>query len=218
MWAAMGSAVAADMLEWFRRQFGQEEARKAEAQGSVDWDYLMVAAAASPVGARGVMFLPHMSGSTIPVIDPQSMGALVGLRNVVAKGDVLRAMVEGLDYQFLQILAGLQRGLGVRPEKLVTVGGGASNAFWMQNKADMVGRPFETPQVEEATPLGAAILAGIGVGVYRDEQDAFDQVYRPGRVYEPHADLTARYAEGFQAFEQLYPALRRLHERLRGLS
>ena len=217
-YAAVGSAVAADMLEWFRKQFGQEEARKAEAAGGVDWDYLMAAAQESPPGANGVMFLPHMSGATIPTPDPASMGAFVGLRNIAGKGDVLRAVVEGLNYQFLQILAGLQRGLGVKPDRLVAVGGGAQNAFWMQNKADMAGLCFETPEVAEATPLGAAILAGIGVGIYRDEQDAFEQVRKPGKVYEPRADLTAAYAERFEVFQQIYPALRGVHAGLRQLA
>ena len=217
MYAAMGSAVAADMLEWFRGRFGFEEAHKAQQTGGVDWDHLMASAAAATPGANGVMFLPHMSGATIPAPDANSMGAFVGLRNIVTKGDMVRAIVEGLDYQFLQILAGLERGLGVTPEKFVTVGGGAANAFWMQNKADMVGRPFETPQVEEATPLGAAILAGIGVGLYNDEQDAFDRVYRPGRTFEPDKHLTARYAEWFGTFERIYPALKGLNERLHAM-
>ncbi len=217
-YAAMGSAVAAEMLEWFRERYGFEEARKAESEGGVDWDYLMAAAESSPPGANGVMFLPHMSGATIPAPDPASMGAFVGLRNIVSKGDMLRAVVEGLNYQFLQILAGLRTGLKVTPEKFVTVGGGAGNAFWMQNKADMVGKPFEAPEVEEATPLGAAILAGIGVGLYKDEQDAFQQVYRPGRVFEPNTDLTEMYAERFKTFQQIYPALKDLNGQLRKLA
>ena len=215
-WAAMGSAVAAEMLEWFRDQYGFEERQKAQAAGGTDWGHLMAAAAGSPPGANGVMFLPHMSGATIPAPDPSSMGAFVGLRNIVTKADMLRAVVEGLNYQFLQILQGVEAGLGVQPDQFVTVGGGAQNAFWMQNKADMVGKAFETPEIDEATPLGAAILAGIGVGLYQDEQDAFQQVYRPGRVYEPDAHLTARYAEGFETFQQIYPALKPLHQRLRG--
>ncbi len=216
MWAGMGSAVAADMLEWFRRLFGYEEARCAEKEGGVDWDYLMSAAAAAPAGSGGAMFLPHFSGSTIPIIDPQSMGAFVGLRNTVSKGHMLRAIVEGLNYQFLQILAGIDKGLGAKPSKFVTVGGGASNSFWMQNKADMVGKPFETPQVEEATPLGAAILAGIGVKLYRDEEDAFSRVDRPGRVFEPDMKLHAEYARRFEVFQKLYPALKDLHAAIQG--
>ena len=206
-WAAMGSAVALDMLEWYRAQFGQPEAAKARAEGGVDWDYLVAQAAESPPGANGAMFLPHFSGSTIPVIDSDSKGAFVGLRNLTTRGDMLRAVVEGLNFQFLQIVQGVQTALKVTPDKFVAVGGGTHNALLMQNKADMVGRAFETPEIEEATPLGAAILAGIGAGLYADEADAFARVYRPGKIYEPDADMTAFYAERFETYKQLYPAL-----------
>ena len=213
-WAVMGSAVAGEAIEWFRREYGFEEKQKAEAEGGVDWDYLVQAAQASPPGANGVLFLPHLSGSVFPIVDPNSMGAFVGLRSSTTKGDMLRAVFEGLNYQFLQILKGLETGLGLRSDKLVAIGGGTKNAFSMQNKADMAGKPLEAPELGEATPLGAAILAGIGVGLYKDEQDAFRQVYRPGRTYEPELELTAKYARWFETFEQLYPALRQVNARL----
>lgn len=214
-WAAMGATVAADMLEWFRKEYGFEEKHKAETSGGVDWDYLMQAAASSPPGAHGAFFLPHMSGSHCPVVDHESMGAFVGLRNIVTKGDMLRAMIEGLDHQFLEIVRGFESSLGARPEKIVAIGGAVNNHFWMQNKADVVGRPIEAPELDEAVPLGAAILAGIGVGLYRNEQDAFDRVHKPGRTYEPDPSLTERYAGWFEKFERIYPALRPLHGTLR---
>ncbi len=217
-WTAMGATVAAEMLEWFRKEYGFEEKQRAASDGGVDWDYLMQAAAAAPPGANGAMFLPHMSGSHCPVVDHRSMGALVGLRNIVGKGDVLRAIIEGLDYQFLQVVRGFESGLGARPDRIVAVGGAVNNEFWMQNKADVVGKPIEAPELHEAVPLGAAILAGIGVGLYRDEQDAFERVYKPGRTYEPNSDLTAAYAERFQTFEQIYPALKQLNAQLHASS
>ncbi len=217
-YAAIGTVVAADMLEWFRKVYGFEEAQKAQKEGGVDWDYLIAQAQAAPPGAGGVMFLPHMSGSTIPVVDPKSLGAFIGLRNQTGKGHMLRAIIEGLNYQCLQILMGLEKGLGTRPEKLVGVGGGTSNKLWMRNKADMIGKPIEIPEIDEATPLGAAILAGIGVGLYRDEQDAFGRVYRPGCVYEPDRRLTERYAERFEVFQRIYPALREINGRLTELA
>jgi xylulokinase len=210
MYAAMGTAVSADMLEWFRREYGQPEKAQAAASGGKDWDYLMAAAEASPPGARGVMFLPHMSGCTIPVPDPKSKGAFIGLRNVATKGDMLRAVIEALNYQFLEIMAGLETAVGVAPQKLLAGGGGTSNPFWMQNRADMAGRAIEAPTIEETTPLGAAILAGIGIGLYKDEEDAFRQVYRPGRVYEPDLKLSAFYAERFDVFRKIYPALKEI--------
>jgi xylulokinase len=216
MWAVMGATVAAEQLEWFRREYGQPERLRAEQEGGVDWDYLMQAAADSPPGAHGCLFLPHMSGSHCPVVDHRSLGAFAGLRNITTKGDMLRAIIEGLDYQFLQVVRGLERGLGVQPETIVAIGGAIHNQFWMQNKADVVGKPIEVPEIEEAVVLGAALLAGIGVGVYRDVADAYAQVHRPGRVYEPDLVLNARYRDWFTAFESLYPALKATHAALRG--
>jgi xylulokinase len=214
MWAVMGATVAADQLEWFRREYGVPEKDRAEREGGVDWDYLMQAAAASPPGAHGCLFLPHMSGSHCPVVDHRSAGAFVGLKNICTKGDMLRAIIEGLDYQFLQVVRGMERSLGVRPDQIVAIGGAINNEFWLQNKADVVGTPIQVPELEEAVVLGAAILAGIGVGVYRNEQDAFAQVHRPGRLYEPDKQTHARYGEWFAVFEELYPALRQVHGKL----
>ncbi|MDP6209115.1 MAG: FGGY-family carbohydrate kinase, partial [Roseibacillus sp.] len=88
------------------------------------------------------------------------------------------------------------------------------NRFAMQNKADMAGLPLEVPPLEEATPLGAALLAGIGVGLYKNEQEAFDQVSRPGEVYEPDLKMNERYRDGYPVFEQLYPALKDLNSQI----
>lgn len=217
-WTVMGGAVAADMLEWFRREYGSEEKSRAEREGGVDWDYLFQSAADAPPGARGVMFLPHMSGAACPVVDTTSLGAFVGLRNIVGKGDMLRAMIEGLDYQFLQIVRAYEQGLGVAPDRLVAIGGATNNAFWMQNKADVTGKSIEVPELDEAVVLGAAILAGIGVGAYRDEQEAFGRVYRPGKTYTPDLGLTEKYARWFETFEHLHPALAAVHGRLHGLA
>jgi xylulokinase len=70
------------------------------------------------------------------------------------------------------------------------------------------------PEVEEATPLGAAILAGIGVGLYRNEQEAFERVYRPGKTYRPDPQRAAKYAEWYAIYQQLYPALKPVNHQL----
>jgi len=207
-YAVWGGAVASDMLEWYRHEFGSEARQQAEKEGGSDWPYLMAEAGASPAGARGVMFLPHLSAAGCPVVDARSLGAFVGLSNFVHRGDMLRAVIEGLDYQVKDILVSFQAGLGILPDRLVAVGGATRNAFWMQNKADVTGLPIEVPEVEEATPLGAAILAGIGAGLYRDEQQAFERVYRPGKTYQPSGLLSSRYSEWYAVYRQLYPALK----------
>jgi xylulokinase len=213
-YAAWGGAAAGEMLEWYRKEYGFEAARRAEQEGGADWDYLIAEAAASPAGAQGVMFLPHMSAVGCPVVDAHSRGAFVGLTNHATRGDMLRAVIEGLDYQFLDVVTTMEAALGQSFERLVAVGGAVRNTFWMQNKADVVGRPIEVPALEEATPLGAAILAGIGVGLYKDEQDAFDHVHKPGTAFEPNADAHPQYAERFKVYQQLYPALKSISHAL----
>ena len=214
MYAAWGSAVAAEMLEWFRREYGSDARQKAAAQGGVDWDYLMADAAGAQPGSGGAFFLPHMSGSSCPVNDSRSMGAFVGLTNFTTRGEMGRAIIEGLNYQFLDIVRSMENGMGTQAEKFVAVGGAVKNKFWMQNKADIVGRPIEIPEIPEATPLGAAILAGIGVGLYKNEQDAYARVHRPGTLVEPDLKLSQRYAEWFSTYRQLYPALSPLHQHI----
>ena len=215
-YAVWGGAVAAEMLEWYRREYGAEAQRLAALQNDdgQEWEYLMVEAASSPAGSRGVMFLPHMSAAGCPVVDSSSLGAFVGLSNFAHRGDLLRAIIEGLDYQVHDIVTALRSGLGISPDKLIATGGATRNPFWMQNKADVTGLPIEVPEVKEATPLGAAILAGIGVGLYRDEQHAFERVYRPGKSYRPDPHVTSKYAEWYQIYKQLYPSLKPVNHQL----
>jgi len=84
-WAILAATVAGDMLEWFRSRFGCEEVKQAEDEKLSSWHYLVEKASESPIGSNGVLFLPHMSGSFCPVIDPESTGAFIGLRNINTK-------------------------------------------------------------------------------------------------------------------------------------
>lgn len=222
MYAIWGGAVSSDMIEWYRQQFGFEARHQASMTGGVDWDFLMADAAAAPAGSRGVMFLPHLSGAGCPTVDPRSLGAFVGLSNRATKDDMLRAVVEGLDYQFLDIVRTLRDDLGVPFDRLVVVGGAARNRFWMQNKADMVGglfgRTIEVSDVEEATSLGAAMLAGMGVGLYQNETGAFEHVRKPSQVIEPDPAAASVYAKMYPIYQQLYPALQSASHELSALA
>jgi xylulokinase len=217
MYTIWGANVAGEMLEWFRKQFGYHARHLAAATGRGEWEILMESATASPPGARGMLFLPHMSGVGCPIVDPRSRGAFVGLTERTTADDLLRAIIEGLNYQLRDIVCTMETALGgsaSRFDKLIAAGGATRNPFWMQNKADVLGRPVEAPEIEEATSLGAAILAGIGLGLYRDEEEAFQRVRGPGKVYLPDPQRTQLYSNLFELYRQLYPALAPLHHRL----
>jgi xylulokinase len=213
MYSVMAAAVSSEMLEWYRRELGPA----GRAGGCADWETLMKEAAASPLGSRGVMFLPHMGGSGCPVVDTQSLGAFVGLSGSATRGDMLRALIEGLDFQLLDMIREMKKNLGFVVDTLVVAGGAARNGFWLQNKADVVGQPIVVPEVEDASPLGAAMLAGIGVGLYRNEGEAFERVRKEAKTMEPDRAAAARYAELFPIYKSLYPALKQVSHAVAGM-
>jgi xylulokinase len=211
MYSAMGSAVASEVLEWYRREYGQEAKRLANSRGCVDWDCLMEEAAAAAPTSGGVMFVPHMYGAGCPVVDARARGAFAGLGPSTTRADMLRAMVEGLDYQFLDIVTAMEENLSISAKRLIVVGGASRNSFWLQNKADVTGRPIEVPEAQDTSPLGAAMLAGIGVGLYRNERDAYERVRRPATTWMPDERAARRYASLFPFYRRLQGCLRPLY-------
>jgi xylulokinase len=216
LYGVWGGNPAGEMVEWFRRQLAVPLGCEDGEDPGFDWQQLVHIGQKSPPGADGVLFLPHLSASACPIVDPKSFGAFVGLSTRTTRGDMFRAVIEGLDYQFLDIVGAMQKGLGFEAKEFIAVGGATRNRFWMQNKADMVGRPIVVPEVEEATPLGAAILAGIGTELFADEQDAFDRVAKKSETFEPDEKNHSFYRERFEFYSQLYPALAPIHHRLFG--
>lgn len=204
-----GGGTAASMLEWYKDQLGLE----ARQRGNV-WANLMDEARSSSPGSGGVFFLPHFNGTACPDLDPKSLGAFVGLNDTTRRADLVRAVIEGLDYSTLSMLQAVEDGTGQKAAKITVIGGSVRNEFWMQNKADVCGRPVETPEIEEATALGAAMLAGTGVGIYKGLADAVAQVRKPGRLYEPNVKLVPLYTEFFDIYREIYPALRQVNRRI----
>jgi xylulokinase len=206
-----GYSPSALMLEWFRDNYGIEEKEIENQTGKPDWDSLMEKAASAPCGSNGVFFLPHLAGAGTPDIDSRSLGAFVGLSTTTDKGCMLRAIIEGVDYQFKDILYAFDRALPGSIDKVIAVGGAVRNALWMQNKADVTGKIIEVPVLEEATTLGAALLAGIGLNLYADEKDAFQQTYKEGHIYEPDPERRKQYEDDYHIFKKLYPCLREVN-------
>ncbi len=212
--ATLGSAISADMLEWFRKHYAFEEKNEAEAAGTSDWDILMQKVLETLPGSNGVFFLPHFGGAGCPTNDNRSLGAFLGLSNNAGKSHMLRAMIEGLNFQSREILDSLESALKEKPEKIVAVGGVVRNSFWMQNKADVTGKVIEIAGEEESTALGAALLAGIGVGLYKDESEAYSRTFRQGIAYYPNNALTEKYNRYYEIYKEIYPALKTVNGRI----
>ena len=208
-----GGNPAGEMLEWYRREM-MSTAGSTEEAVAVAWDEIIREAASAKPGCGGVMFLPHLGGVTCPTVDPRSLGTWVGLSTRTTRADAIRSLFEGLGYQLLDVIATMEAGSGRKTAEVIAVGGAIRNKFWMQNKADMLGVRVRVPEVEEATVLGAAILAGIGAGLFADAQDAFDRIKPESVYYEPDESLTRFYREMFPTYRDLYTSVRSVNHRL----
>jgi len=106
-----------------------------------------------------------------------------------------------LNYKTREMFEAIQRTMNSEVPEIKAEGGAAKNPLWMQIKADILGVPIVIPSLYEATPLGAAMLAGLGAGVYESEEEAVASVSGPGTVYEPDLEAFARYTD---LYENIY--------------
>jgi len=198
------------VLRWFRDVFGQREIEEAERKSLSAYDLLMeeMSDDISPV-----MLLPHFSGSGTPYLDTRSKGAILGLSLATGKGDIIRAIIEGVSFEMKYNLELLQEA-GVRIDEFRAIGGGARSERWLQMKADIYEKPVVAMDVSEGVCLGAAILAGVAIGEYSSIQEAIEHIVRPRRTYMPRAEFSERYRERFEIYRRIYPAIREISHRL----
>jgi xylulokinase len=198
------------VLRWFRDTFAEREIEEAKKRGVNVYDLLMeeMSDEISPV-----MLLPHFSGSGTPYLDTQSKGAVLGLSLATGKGDIIRAILEGVSFEMKYNLELLQEA-GVKIDEIRAIGGGAKSERWLQLKADMYDKPVVAMDVSEGVCLGAAILAGVAIGRYRSVREAVEHLVRPRKVYLPRQRFRERYEERFEIYKRIYPAIREISHML----
>jgi sugar (pentulose or hexulose) kinase len=151
-------------------------------------------AAASPPGAHGVRFLPFLEGTGAPFNRRGLSGSLAGLRSHHVRGDVLRAVLEGLGRWLALNLDRLDAMSGARREPLIAVGGGVRVAPWLAMKAAMTGRAIRLPRIEEAAALGAALVGGLAVGRFGSVAEASPPADLAFDDHHPDPELAEAYA------------------------
>jgi xylulokinase len=187
----LGSILGAgSMVMWLARQlWPQEYARDAAEALSA----LTQAATQTPLGARGLYMLPHLAGAGSPQRDASARGVMVGWSVAHTRADLARAAFEGLAYELRLLWEALAAFTGHPLARIIAAGGGARNTAWMQIKADVTGQTLLVPAHTEAVTLGAAILAGLGAGIYADEDDAQRQLRVPLHAIAPREESRREY-------------------------
>ena len=167
-----------------------------------------VEALAAGVGdTGGVYFVPAFVGLGAPYWDPYARGVLVGLTRGTGLGEIARATIDSMAYQVRDVLDAMEADAGIRLQVLRVDGGAATNDGLLQFQADLLGVPVERPAVVETTAWGAAALAGLAVGFWRD-LDEVAAIRRVERTFEPMLAHAER--------ERLVKGWRRAVERSRG--
>ena len=191
-----GSTGGGGALKWLRQTLCPELTFE---------DMTDLAGAVAP-GSDGVIFLPYMSGERSPIWNPKAKGVFFGLDYAKGRGQMIRAVMEGVAYSLRHNLETAQEA-GANVAVLRAMGGSANSLVWTQLKADITNKKIEVAASDTATSLGAAILAGVGTGVYGTFREAVQKTVQVSRVHTPDAETKKRYDREYPRYRQLYTQL-----------
>ncbi|MCC6591481.1 MAG: xylulokinase [Bryobacterales bacterium] len=199
-WHVMGVTQGAGLsLDWFRKQFAP----------NAEFDDLMAEAAKSPVGSRGLYWLPYLMGERTPHLDASARGGWIGITASHARADMIRALVEGVSFSQKDCLEVIEE-MGVEVHKVRVSGGGAKSPFWRRILSDVFQRQVTTLATQEGSAYGAALLSLVGTEVYHTVPEACEAAIKETETIGCNSHDAAIYDRHYQVYTQIYPALRPL--------
>ncbi|MDR0598804.1 MAG: hypothetical protein LBG84_01800 [Treponema sp.] len=199
------SNTAASSYRWYRDIFCDFEKAKAAKDGVDPYDIINEQIAATPIGANGITFLSFLQGAAGARINANARGTFVGMTLGTKKGDMARAVMEGICYEMNDIVQA-EMAAGITFNGIRLSGGAAKSPLWCQMMADIFKQPIHVLEAAETGCLGAALYAGIGVGAYKNCEEAAS-VVRIRKTYDPDPSRYAAYDKAYARFGEVYDAL-----------
>lgn len=203
-----GNFTGGSLLRWYRDTFGAGMLAEARATGRDFYDLLTEEAGDEP---SPLLVLPHFGGSGAPHNDPVSKGAIVGMGFGTTRGQIVRALLEGVMFE-IALNREMLAAAGVDVAGIVAIGGGARSDRWLRITADILGVPVRRASQTEAACWGAARLAGTGAGLLTDERLANDA--GSSDRFQPDPKRSDYYRQRLPLYRELYGALRPLNAAL----
>ena len=202
LWLLQGGTVAGGgAVKWFCEQFGDSFSSEKPLK-EMDRQAEQIAA-----GSEGVLFLPYLNGERSPIWDPNAKSVYYGLSFSKTKAHLARATMEGVAFSLRDNLEAAFS-CGAKTNRLYAMGGAANSALWTQIKADVTGLPISVPGSDEATCLGAVILAGVGVSLYSSFSKAVEQLVSIKKEYLPNKENYEIYNQNFKKYKEIYESLK----------
>jgi xylulokinase len=210
LWHAIGVTLAAGgSYRWYRDALCAAEKEQAAATGRDVYDILGEAAEKAAPGCGGLLFLPYLSGERCPHFDSDARGVYYGLGLEHGKGDMTRAVMEGVTFSLRDVSEKiLAMDKNIRPEKVILSGGGALSPLWRQIVADVFNLPVVTVSGSgEGGAYGGALVAGVGLGIWKDLTEA-TSVLREETRTEPIPENVEIYNRVYALYDKIYLALK----------
>lgn len=205
-WHVMGVTQAAGLsLRWFRDQFGV-----ISSDGRDPYESLTEEATRSTTGANGLLWTPYLMGERTPHLDPEARGALVGLTALHTRADMIRAILEGVAFSLRDTFSILEE-MNVPVRSVRLGGGGARSALWRQIQADVYGHTVEILEAEEGAAYGAALLAGVGCGVWKTVEDACSSSVRVAERVTPQVESQKQLDRSYGQYRRVYACTREIY-------
>jgi xylulokinase len=206
-WEVEGICMASgSSFKWYRDILSQMEKQSAQDTSQDPYDFLTASAAKALPGAGGLLFMPMLAGSGAPHCQPKARGVLLGLTLATDKKDINRAVMEGICLELRGMIEAARRS-GLKVDEVRIWGGAAKSRFWNQLAADIYGVPAIKMAISEGGLSGAAICAGIGIGLYQDENEGVDHFVKKEERFEPNPKLRSRYDEMYDLYQFIYKVL-----------
>jgi len=206
------------LVSWFRQEFGESEVTRAAALGTTAESLFEELMAAVPPGALGLMLQPYWSpGLRDP--GPEAKGAIIGFSGVHTRAHLYRALIEGIAYALRAGRERIERKLGHPLTRLVISGGGSQSDGAMQVTANVFNLVATRPAVHDASALGAAMLASVGVGLHGSVREAVTAMAHEGARFTPERDAVRTYDALYrEVYRPLYARLAPLYHRIRAIT
>lgn len=198
-----GTTGGGGVMRWLEQELGAWEREEGRRRGKSALELFNEAAEQVPAGCEGLVFLPYMAGERSPIWDPDAKGVFYGLDFSKTKAHMIRAAMEGVACSLRHNLETAEQA-GAEVQVLRAMGGSANSLLWTQIKSDLTGKKVIVPSSDTATTLGAAILAGVGIGMYRDFEEAVKLTVEEKRIHEPNPEKQEAYEKTYRIYRELY--------------
>ena len=202
-----GTTGGGGAMRWLEKEFGAFEREEGRRTGKSSLELFNEEAGNVAPGSDGLIFLPYMAGERSPLWNPYAKGVYYGMDFGKTKGHFIRAVMEGVAMSLRHNLE-VAAEAGASVDVLRAMGGSANSLLWTQIKSDVTGKPVIVPSSDTATTLGAAILAGVGVGIYEDFEEAVKLTVENKRYHVPNQADRNIYDRNYRKYLSLYEHLK----------